>query len=113
MVEADEPLPNAVQEAVIGGFVQTDQRELLAPYTEKYFAAVKQVWESRSHEMAKQVAMGLFPSLQISQATLDATDAWLASADPAPALRRLVGESRSGVERALRAQEADRAAGKR
>ncbi|OII67852.1 aminopeptidase N [Streptomyces sp. CC77] len=107
VVESDR-LPNAVQEAVIGGFVQTDQRELLAPYTEKYFAAVKDVWESRSHEMAQQVAVGLYPALQVSQETLDATDAWLASAGPNAALRRLVTESRSGVERALKAQAADR-----
>ncbi|QKV94958.1 aminopeptidase N [Streptomyces sp. NA02950] len=110
VVESDK-LPNAVQEAVIGGFVQTDQRELLAPYTEKYFAAVKDIWSSRSHEMAQQIVIGLYPTLQVSQATLDATDAWLASADPAPALRRLVTESRAGVERALKAQAADAAAG--
>ncbi|WP_405780762.1 aminopeptidase N [Streptomyces sp. NBC_00859] len=109
VVESDQ-LPNAVQEAVIGGFVQTDQREVLAPYTEKYFAAVKDVWETRSHEMAQQVAIGLFPALQVSQETLDATDAWLGSAAPSAALRRLVSESRSGVERALRAQAADAAA---
>jgi aminopeptidase N len=109
-VVEDDKLPNAVQEAVIGGFVQTDQRELLAPYTERYFAAVKGVWESRSHEMAQQIVIGLYPALQISQATLDATDAWLASAQPAPALRRLVVESRAAVERALHAQAADEAA---
>ncbi|WP_371792172.1 aminopeptidase N [Streptomyces sp. NBC_01471] len=109
VVESDQ-LPNAVQEAVIGGFVQTDQREVLAPYTEKYFAAVKDVWESRSHEMAQQVAIGLYPALQVSQETLDATDAWLESAGPNAALRRLVSESRAGVERALRAQAADAAA---
>lgn len=109
VVDSDQ-LPNAVQEAVIGGFVQTDQREVLAPYTEKYFATVKDVWESRSHEMAQQVAVGLYPSLQVSQETLDATDAWLESAGPNAALRRLVSESRSGVERALRAQAADAAA---
>jgi aminopeptidase N len=106
VVESDK-LPNAVQEAVISGFVQTDQRELLAPYTEKYFAAVKDVWESRSHEMAQQIAVGLYPSVQVSQVTLDDTDAWLASAEPNAALRRLVSESRSGVERALKAQAAD------
>ncbi|MEU7648371.1 aminopeptidase N [Streptomyces huasconensis] len=106
VVESDT-LPNAVQEAVIGGFVQTDQRELLAPYTEKFFSAVKDAWDSRSHEMAQQIAIGLYPSLQISQATLDATDAWLASANPSAALRRLISESRSGVERALRARAAD------
>ncbi|MFI9046538.1 aminopeptidase N [Streptomyces sp. NPDC053427] len=109
VVESDT-LPNAVQEAVIGGFVQTDQRELLAPYTAKYFDAVKSVWDARSHEMAQQIAVGLYPALQVSQETLDATDAWLASAAPTPALRRLVTESRSGIERALKAQAADAAA---
>ncbi|AWI28825.1 aminopeptidase N [Streptomyces tirandamycinicus] len=103
-------LPNAVQEAVIGGFVQTDQRELLAPYTEKYFSAVKGVWESRSHEIAQQIAVGLYPALQVSAKTLDATDAWLDSAAPNAALRRLVLESRAGVERALKARAADAAA---
>ncbi|MEU1662661.1 aminopeptidase N [Streptomyces sparsogenes] len=113
-VVEDDKLPNAVQEAVIRGFVQTDQRELLAPYTEKYFAAVKGAWDTRSHEMAQQIAIGLYPNVQVSQETLDATDAWLASADPSAALRRLVTESRAGVERALKAQAADaRAAGGR
>ncbi|MER5443632.1 aminopeptidase N [Streptomyces sp. NPDC002790] len=106
VVDSDK-LPNAVQEAVIGGFVQTDQRELLAPYTEKYFAALKSVWDSRSHEMAQQIAIGLYPAIQVSQETLAATDAWLASAEPSAALRRLVSESRAGVERALKAQAAD------
>ncbi|MEU6892201.1 aminopeptidase N [Streptomyces sp. NPDC046557] len=103
-------LPNAVQEAVIGGFVQMDQRELLAPYTEKYFAAVKEVWDTRSHEIAQQIAVGLYPSLQVSHETLEATDAWLASAEPNAGLRRLVSEARAGVERALKAQAADAAA---
>ncbi|WP_263170425.1 aminopeptidase N [Streptomyces sp. SCSIO ZS0520] len=112
VVESDK-LPNAVQEAVIAGFVQTDQRELLAPYTERFFSVVKDVWESRSHEMAQQIAIGLYPAVQVEQPTLAATDAWLESAGPNAALRRLVSESRSGVERALRAQEADAAASAR
>ncbi|UQA95380.1 aminopeptidase N [Streptomyces halobius] len=110
-VVASDTLPNAVQEAVISGFVQADQRELLAPYTARYFDAVKDVWESRSHEMAQQIAVGLYPALQVSQETLDATDAWLASAEPSAALRRLVTEARAGIERALKAQAADAAAG--
>ncbi|GAA0947715.1 MULTISPECIES: aminopeptidase N [Streptomyces violaceusniger group] len=110
VVESDK-LPNAVQEAVIGGFIQTDQRELLAPYAEKYFAVAKDVWNSRSHEMAQQIVVGLYPALQVSPETLDATDAWLASAEPTAALRRLVTESRAGIDRALRAQAADAAAG--
>ncbi|MFF7768162.1 aminopeptidase N [Streptomyces massasporeus] len=110
VVDSDK-LPNAVQEAVIAGFVQTDQREVLAPYAERYFEVVKDIWESRSHEMAQQIAVGLYPTVQVSQETLDRTDAWLTSAEPTAALRRLVSESRAGVERALRAQRADAAAG--
>ncbi|MGW0843605.1 aminopeptidase N [Streptomyces sp. NPDC002787] len=109
VIESDK-LPNAVQEAVIAGFVQTDQRDLLAAYTDKYFEVVKSIWESRSHEIAQQVAIGLYPAIQVSAETLHKTDAWLASAEPNAALRRLVSESRSGVERALKAQEADAAA---
>jgi aminopeptidase N len=111
VVESDK-LPNAVQEAVIGGFVQTDQRELLAPYVDRYFAAVAGVWESRSYEMAQQVVVGLYPSVHVSSETLEKTDAWLASAKPNAALRRLVSEARAGVERALRAQGVDAEAGR-
>ncbi|MEU4462656.1 aminopeptidase N [Streptomyces sp. NPDC024017] len=110
VVDSDK-LPNAVQEAVIGGFVQTDQREVLAPYADRYFEVVKDIWASRSHEMAQQIAVGLYPTVQVSQETLDKTDAWLTAAEPNAALRRLVSESRAGVERALRAQRADAAAG--
>ncbi|GAA1958571.1 aminopeptidase N [Kitasatospora viridis] len=110
VVDSDT-LTNYVQDAVIGGFQVGDQRELLAPYTAKYFDSLKAVWESRSHEIAQQIIVGLYPVYQVSQATLDATDAWLAAADPAPALARLVIESRAGIERALRAQAVDAAAG--
>nr|WP_203622335.1 aminopeptidase N [Streptomyces sp. SID8499] len=109
VVESDK-LPNAVQEAVIAGFVQTDQRELLAPYTDRYFEVLKGVWESRSHEIAQQIAVGLYPAVQVSQETLRKTDAWLSSAEPNAALRRLVSEARAGVERSLKAQAADAAA---
>ncbi|GAA2742782.1 aminopeptidase N [Kitasatospora cinereorecta] len=106
-----DALTNYVQEAVIGGFQQADQRALLAEYTAKYFAAIKGIWETRSHEISQQIIGGLYPAYQVEQATLDATDAWLAEADPAPALRRQVVEARAGVERALKAQVADRELG--
>ncbi|MFD6349288.1 aminopeptidase N [Streptomyces roseolus] len=109
-VVEDDKLANAVQEAVIVGFVQADQRELLAPYTEKYFASIKRVAETRSHEMIQQIVVGLYPTLQVSPETLEATDAWIAAHDPVPALRRMVTESRAGVERALKARAADAAA---
>ncbi|AZQ34782.1 aminopeptidase N [Streptomyces cyaneochromogenes] len=107
VVESDA-LSNALVEATIAGFSQSSQRELLAPYAEKYFAAIERVWEERSIQIGMDVVRGLFPSLQQSQATLDATDAWLAAhEDAAPALRRLVLEARDDLARGLRGQACD------
>ncbi|WP_328338759.1 aminopeptidase N [Streptomyces violaceus] len=111
VVESDA-LSNAMVEATISGFEQGSQRELLAPYAEKYFAAIERVWAERSIQIGMHVVQGLFPSLQQSQETLDAADAWLEShREAAPALRRLVLEAQDDLARALRGQACDAAAG--
>ncbi|MFF3211113.1 aminopeptidase N [Streptomyces sp. NPDC002886] len=111
VVESDA-LSNALVEATIAGMQRPSQRGLLAPYAKPYFAAIERIWADRSIQIGMDVVRGLYPSLQDSQATLDATDAWLdAHADAAPALRRLVLESRDDLARALRAQACDVAAG--
>ncbi|MGW3990867.1 aminopeptidase N [Streptomyces sp. NPDC004830] len=110
VVESDA-LSNAMVEATIAGFAQDSQRELIAPYADRYFAAIERVWQERSIQIAMHVVQGLFPSLQQSRATLDAADAWLDShKEAAPALRRLVLESRDDLARALRGQACDEAA---
>ncbi|MGW5424554.1 aminopeptidase N [Streptomyces sp. NPDC003943] len=110
VVESDR-LSNALAEATISGFTQPSQRELIAPYAEKYFAVIERIWAERSIQIGMDVVRGLFPGLQDRPETLAATDAWLAAhADAAPALRRLVLESRDDLARALRAQECDKGA---
>ncbi|MFF7363094.1 aminopeptidase N [Streptomyces sp. NPDC008125] len=110
VVESDR-LSNALVEATIAGFARPSQRELLAPYTGKYFAAIERVWKERSIQIGMHVVSGLFPGLQDDPATLEATDAWLKEhEDAAPALRRLVLEARDDLARALRGQECDAAA---
>ncbi|MEU0072370.1 aminopeptidase N [Streptomyces sp. NPDC006332] len=107
VVESDA-LSNALVEATIAGFDRPSQRELLAPYAEKYFDVIERVWQQRSIQIAMHVVQGLFPALQDSQETLDATDAWLAAhEESAPALRRLVLEARDDLARALRGQACD------
>ncbi|MCC8449474.1 aminopeptidase N [Streptomyces rochei] len=112
VVESDA-LSNALVEATIAGFAQPSQRELVAPYAEKYFAVIERVWEERSIQIGMDVVRGLFPSLRDSRETLETTDAWLsAHEDAAPALRRLVLEARDDLARALRGQACDEAAGR-
>ncbi|MBT2386696.1 aminopeptidase N [Streptomyces sp. ISL-11] len=110
VVESDT-LSNALAEATIAGFDQPGQRELLAPYARRYFEVIERVWRERSIEIGMAVVRGLFPMLQDGPRTLEATDEWLAGhPDAAPALRRLVLESRDDLARALRAQACDVAA---
>jgi aminopeptidase N len=110
VVESDA-LSNALVEATIAGFQQPSQRELTAPYAEKYFAAIERVWDERSIQIGMDVVRGLFPGLQDSPETLAATDAWLSSrGEAAPALRRLVVEARDDLGRGLRGQACDGAA---
>ena len=107
----DDALPNAMQEAVIGGFSHPTQGALLAPYVERYFSVIAEVWERRTSELAQNVVVGLFPTWTstITRATVDAADAFLARPDVPTALRRLVLEGRADIERALHARSADAA----
>jgi len=109
MVDSDE-LPNAVQSATITGFQQPAQRELLRPYVEAYFAVVERLWAERTLDMAQNLVVGLYPALLPESSTLDRTDEFLRTAQPVPALRRLLLEGRDGIARALRAQQRDAAA---
>jgi aminopeptidase N len=105
----DDALPNAMQEAVIAGFAHPTQGELVAPYVQRYFADVRDVWARRTSELAQNVVVGLFPTWTstISQDTVAAADAFLAGADLPSALRRLVSEGRADIIRAIRARAAD------
>ncbi|HMC72215.1 MAG TPA: ERAP1-like C-terminal domain-containing protein, partial [Mycobacteriales bacterium] len=73
----DESLPNAEQSAIIAGFQQPEQRELLRPYVTRYFEVIGPLWDRRTHEMAEQVAVGLFPHQLVDQSVVDITDEYL------------------------------------
>jgi aminopeptidase N len=105
----DADLPNWRHRALLQGFQHPAQVELTAPYVEKFFAAVDGVWAKRDSEPAQEFVQLAYPAYQVSQDTVDATDAWLAAeGHPAP-LRRLVAEGRDGVTRAVRARARDTA----
>jgi aminopeptidase N len=106
-------LPNAIIEATIGGFMQPEQIELLEPYRERFFADLPRVWADRTMETASSITMGLYPAYLIDDDTIAATDAFLDTdntATKSPAGRRLLLESRDGVQRAMRARAKDASA---
>ncbi|MEH0936009.1 aminopeptidase N [Micromonospora psammae] len=103
-----EALPNWRNRALLQGFTHPTQVELTAPYRERYFATVAQVWSQRDSEPAQEFVQLAYPAYLVEEETVAATDAWLAAAADQPApLRRLVAEGRDGVVRALRARAKD------
>jgi len=109
MATAEDELPNQTGLAMIRGFSHPEQHALLAPYRDRYFQVVHDVWNRRTSEVAQNVAIGLYPTWDCSPDTVRATDSFLSAPDtelPA-ALRRLVNEGRDGVVRALRARDCD------
>ena len=105
-VVENEDLANALLESTVGGFSQPDQRELLTPYVDKYFAMLSQVWETRTNETAQTLTLGLFPSLLGSPEILQKADNYIANATDIGAIR-LVRELRDNVARSLRCQARD------
>lgn len=101
-------LSNAIQASAVAGFTRVLDTTLLEPYSEKYFEAVPGIVAERTHALAQQIVVGLYPAQLTSQVTVDRTDEFLASLpEESAALRRMMLENRDGVARALRARAAD------
>ena len=61
LVVVGNELPNALQAAVIGGFAQPEQPELLRAYVEPYFACLVDVWKNRTQRDRRQHRRGPLP----------------------------------------------------
>jgi aminopeptidase N len=103
-------LPNAIFRAVLDGFSDPDQPDLLGPYQQRYFEVVGGIWRDWGSDMAQWFAANAYP-IADTRAVIEATDALVSRTSPPAPLRRLLMEGRDGLERALRCQERDRQAG--
>ena len=92
----------AMFRAMLAGFADPDQSQLVEPYREEYFEVVGDVWRDWSSAMAQDFASGIYAAAPISAETVEETDAYVKAADPPAALRRLLTEGRDDVLRALR-----------
>ncbi|WP_125615161.1 aminopeptidase N [Specibacter cremeus] len=108
----DTTLTNQLLGATISGFT-IGGPELLAPFEDRYFAAIDTVWGQRSIEIADRIVAGLYPGRQdlppgtdpAAHPTVRRTDAWLAAhGDAAPGLRRIIVERRDHLLWALAGQ---------
>jgi aminopeptidase N len=103
----DTTLPFAMIRALIGGFQRSEHEHLMEPFVARYFETLQPFWDRRNLEEALAFANGLYPRVLVSEDTVKATDDYIASRAPGPALRRVLIEGRDDVQRALRARAAD------
>jgi aminopeptidase N len=103
----DESLSNDVLNATVMGFYNPDHKELLAEYVDKYFDILPSIWSSRSNEIAQTITLGLYPMYQFDESTVNKTEAFLSTADVPHGCKRLVGDGKDGLIRALKCQQAD------
>jgi len=83
--------------------------ELLEPFVDRYFADAEKIWESKTYKMAEYLLQRLFPINLATQELADRTRAYLAAnTHLAPAMRRMIVENLSRLERALAAQALDK-----
>jgi len=103
LAQSDELGVAGVSE-VIRGFAQSEHASLLAPYTERYFQALPEIWASRGEHFRAMLGQGLFPSMAASPELLERIDGFLAAQDRDSGLVRMLIEQRDMVERALRSR---------
>jgi aminopeptidase N len=108
VVDRDD-LSNHMQVATMRTFWRYEpaQLEVTQPYVQRYFDAVGEVWRTRSMDSAQTLTELLFPSVVITEDTLEQVDDYLAAHSPQPALRRMLVEGRDTLARALRARAFD------
>jgi len=108
MTQAEQTI--AMFRAMLSGFADLDQPELVEPYRKDYFAVVGEVWRDWPSAMAQDFVIGAYAVCAISEETVRVTDAYIAETEPPAALRRLLTEGHDDVLRALRCQARDRQA---
>lgn len=103
----DADLSHTLARQLWGAFDRLDRPELLAPYRDRYFAALDRVWTERSLDFAIEFAGAMFPHSQVEDGLLAATDAALAREDLPRPLRRVLLEQRDTVVRTRRCRARD------
>jgi aminopeptidase N len=102
-----EEVANETQRHIAYVWDAAGQRDVLAPYLERYLSAAEHIWEKRGVQIASTALEYMFPRALTDQETLDRVDAWLESSPANPAAKRYVSEGRADVARALAAQAFD------
>ena len=92
--------------AAMGGFQWYCQRELLAPYAERFFEDATGVFQERTHEFSRAWFGALFPDFRVERGVLDRSQRFLGTvSEELPTLVRSLREANDDLERAIKCRE--------
>ena len=92
--------------AAMGGFHWYEQRELLEPYTERFFERVQAVFERPDNEFAITYFGSLFPGARVERSTVEHGERLLEEiGDRLPLLTRRLLEANDDLARAIKCRE--------
>ncbi|CAN5547801.1 hypothetical protein BH23CHL7_BH23CHL7_24670 [soil metagenome] len=91
--------------AAMQGFFWTQQAELLAPYSGRFFDEVRSVFETRDHPFARSYMLTMYPAYRSEQHVLDRSNAVLGSLNGLPTLSRQLAEMADELARQIRVRQ--------
>ena len=103
LAESDELGTDGLME-IARAFGQADHAQLLAPYADRYFQALPEIWASRGEQIRALVGALLFPLYATSPDLLDRVDEFLAEQERNPGMVRVLVQGRDVAAKALRAR---------
>ena len=90
--------------SVASAFHQPGHADLLAPYAQRYFEALPQLWSASSGHLRIARGNALFPITAASPELIDMIDTFLSAEARDPGLVRVLSEQRDQVARALKSR---------
>ena len=109
LVDTDQ-MSNALVNSASLAFGRVLDGSILEPFVDQYFDKVLTIWDSKSYHMAEYLLVNLYPLALANKDLAEKTKHFLNNKELStkPALRRIIVENLAGVERALKAQQADK-----
>jgi aminopeptidase N len=104
-IMADAGCPNYELYAIANAFWQPSQRELTAPYVERYFAEIADLAAIRSGWVLARVSEYAYPQTAADPHTVELTEALLARDDLDPGVRRSVLDAGDDLRRVVASRQ--------
>jgi aminopeptidase N len=98
-ITTDRTCSISVLTAMMDGFIQPEQLDLIRPYADRYFDALPEIYRTRPYAFAARFAQRMFPRLATDPAIVDRAEAMLRQPGLPSELRKWLSDLTEDLER--------------